>query len=116
MLAIILKTKNEKTKKVAIPAFISGIFGVTEPAIYGVTLPKKKPFIYSCIAGAIGGAFTGFMNTRSYSIGGLGLFGLPCFIDTTGDMGITNMIYIIIAILIASAVGFGLTYALYKDE
>ena len=116
VLAIILKTKNEKTKKVAIPAFISGIFGVTEPAIYGVTLPKKKPFIYSCIAGAIGGAFTGFMNTRSYSIGGLGLFGLPCFIDTTGDMGITNMIYIIIAILIASAVGFGLTYALYKDE
>lgn len=116
VLAIILKTKNEKTKKVAIPAFISGIFGVTEPAIYGVTLPKKKPFVYSCIAGAIGGAFTGFMNTRSYSIGGLGLFGLPSFIDTTGDMGITNMIYIIIAILIASAVGFGLTYALYKDE
>ena len=116
VLAIILKTKNEKTKKVAIPAFISGIFGVTEPAIYGVTLPKKKPFIYSCIAGAIGGAFTGFMNTRSYSIGGLGLFGLPSFIDTTGNMGITNMIYIIIAILIASAVGFGLTYALYKDE
>ena len=116
VLAIILKTKNEKTKKVAIPAFISGIFGVTEPAIYGVTLPKKKPFVYSCIAGAIGGAFTGFMNTRSYSIGGLGLFGLPSFIYTTGDMGITNMIYIIIAILIASAVGFGLTYALYKDE
>ena len=116
VLAIILKTKNEKTKKVAIPAFISGIFGVTEPAIYGVTLPKKKPFVYSCIAGAIGGAFTGFMNTRSYSIGGLGLFGLPSFIDTTGDMGITNMIYIIIAILIASVVGFALTYTLYKDE
>lgn len=116
VLAIILKTKNEKTKKVAIPAFISGIFGVTEPAIYGVTLPKKKPFVYSCIAGAIGGAFTGFMNTRNYSIGGLGLFGLPSFIDTTGDMGITNMIYIIIAILIASVVGFALTYTLYKDE
>lgn len=116
VLAIILKTKDQKLKKIAIPAFISGIFGVTEPAIYGVTLPKKKPFIYSCIAGAIGGAFTGLMGTRSYSIGGLGLFGLPSFIDTTGDMGITNMIYIIIAILIASVVGFALTYALYKDE
>lgn len=116
VLAIILKTKDEKMKKVAIPAFISGIFGGTEPAIYGVTLPKKKPFIYSCIAGAIGGAFTGLMGTRSYSIGGLGLFGLPSFIDTTGDMGITNMIYVIIAILIASVVGFALTYALYKDE
>ena len=116
VLAIILKTKDQKLKKIAIPAFISGIFGVTEPAIYGVTLPKKKPFIYSCIAGAVGGAFTGLMKTRSYSMGGLGLFGLPSYIDTTGDMGITNMIYIIIAILIASAVGFALTYALYKDE
>lgn len=116
VLAIVLKTKDEKLKKIAIPAFISGIFGVTEPAIYGVTLPKKTPFIYSCIAGAIGGAFTGLMRTRSYSNGGLGLFGLPCFIDTTGVMGLTNMIYILIAILIASVAGFAMTYVLYKDE
>ena len=40
----------------AIPNFISGIFGVTEPAIYGILLPLKKPFIISCIAGGIGGA------------------------------------------------------------
>lgn len=116
VLAIVLKTKDEKLKKIAIPAFIAGIFGVTEPAIYGVTLPKKTPFIYSCIAGAIGGAFTGLMRTRSYSIGGLGLFGLPSFIDTTGVMGLTNMIYILIAILIASVAGFAMTYVLYKDE
>ena len=116
VLAIVLKTKDEKLKKIAIPAFISGIFGVTEPAIYGVTLPKKTPFIYSCIAGAIGGAFTGLMRTRSYSIGGLRLFGLPSFIDTTGVMGLTNMIYILIAILIASVAGFAMTYVLYKDE
>lgn len=116
VLAIVLKTKDEKLKKIAIPAFISGIFGVTEPAIYGVTLPKKTPFIYSCIAGAIGGAFTGLMRTRSYSIGGLGLFGLPSFIDTTGVMGLTNMIAILIAILIASVAGFAMTYVLYKDE
>ena len=116
VLAIVLKTKDEKLKKIAITAFISGIFGVTEPAIYGVTLPKKTPFIYSCIAGAIGGAFTGLMRTRSYSIGGLGLFGLPSFIDTTGVMGLTNMIYILIAILIASVAGFAMTYVLYKDE
>ena len=116
VLAIVLKTKDEKLKKIAIPAFISGIFGVTEPAIYGVTLPKKTPFIYSCIAGAIGGAFTGLMRTRIYSIGGQGLFGLPSFIDTTGVMGLTNMIYILIAILIASVAGFAMTYVLYKDE
>ena len=116
VLAIVLKTKDEKLKKVAIPAFISGIFGVTEPAIYGVTLPKKKPFIYSCIAGAIGGAFTGLMGARSYSMGGLGLFGLPSYIDVHGDTGIQSMVIIIIAILIASVIGFAMTYVLYKDE
>ncbi len=116
VLAIILKTKDEKMKKIAIPAFISGLFGVTEPAIYGVTLPKKKPFIYSCIAGAIGGAFTGLMGARSYSMGGLGLFGLPSYIDVHGDTGIQSMVIIIISILIASVIGFAMTYVLYKDE
>lgn len=56
VLAIFFKTKNKKLKEMAIPNFISGIFGVTEPAIYGILLPLKKPFIISCIAGGIGGA------------------------------------------------------------
>nr|WP_225352279.1 PTS transporter subunit EIIC [Limosilactobacillus equigenerosi] len=52
--AIIFQTKNPKTKAIAVPALISGIFGVTEPAIYGVTLPRKRSFILSCLGGAIG--------------------------------------------------------------
>lgn len=100
----------------AIFSFIYGIFGVTEPAIYGVTLPKKKPFIYSCIGGAVGGAFIGFMGTRSFTMGGLGLFGLPSYIDTIGDTGIQNMIYVLIGTVIASVIGFVLTWVLYKDE
>ena len=113
---MLLKTRDDKMKKVALPAFISGIFGVTEPAIYGVTLPKKKPFIYSCIGGAVGGAFIGFMGTRSFTMGGLGLFGLPSYIDTIGDTGIQNMIYVLIGTVIASVIGFVLTWVLYKDE
>lgn len=116
VLAMLLKTRDDKMKKVALPAFISGIFGVTEPAIYGVTLPKKKPFIYSCIGGAVGGAFIGFMGTRSFTMGGLGLFGLPSYIDTIGDTGIQNMIYVLIGTVIASVIGFVLTWVLYKDE
>lgn len=116
VLAIILKTRDEKLKKIAIPAFISGIFGVTEPAIYGVTLPKKKPFIYSCIGGAIGGAFIGMMGVRSYSMGGLGLFGLPSYIDVTGTTGIQSLINVVIGTIIASVIGFVLTWFLYKDE
>ncbi len=116
VLAMLLKTRDDKLKKIALPAFISGIFGVTEPAIYGVTLPRKKPFIYSCIGGAIGGAFIGFMGTRSYTMGGLGLFGLPSYIDTVGDTGIQNLIYVLIGTVIASVIGFVLTWVLYKDE
>ncbi len=58
VLAVFFRIKNQKIKTLSIPAFISGIFGVTEPAIYGVTLPLKKPFIMSCIGGAVGGAIT----------------------------------------------------------
>lgn len=116
VLAMLLKTRDDKLKKVALPAFISGLFGVTEPAIYGVTLPKKKPFVISCIGGAIGGAFIGLMGTRSFAMGGLGLFGLPSYIDATGGTGIQNMIYVIIGTIIASVIGFVLTWFLYKDE
>lgn len=116
VLAMLLKTRDDKLKKIALPAFISGIFGVTEHAIYGVTLPKKKPFIYSCIGGAIGGGFIGFMGARSYTMGGLGLFGLPSYIDTVGNTGIQSLIYVVIGTVIASVIGFVLTWVLYKDE
>lgn len=116
VLAMLLKTRDDKLKKIALPAFISGIFGVTEPAIYGVTLPRKKPFIYSCIGGAIGGGFIGFMGARSYTMGGLGLFGLPSYIDTVGNTGIQSLIYVVIGTVIASVIGFVLTWVLYKDE
>ncbi|WNS77879.1 beta-glucoside-specific PTS transporter subunit IIABC [Domibacillus sp. DTU_2020_1001157_1_SI_ALB_TIR_016] len=84
VLAIVIKTKNQKLKSLSIPAFISGIFGVTEPAIYGITLPLKKPFIISCIGAAIGGAIAGFTNVKGFIIGGLGIFGIPSYISPDG--------------------------------
>lgn len=115
VLAIFIKTKDKKLKQIALPAFISGMFGVTEPAIYGVTLPKKKPFIISCIAASIGGGIIGLMGTKSYMMGGLGLFGLPSFINPeTNDA--TDMIWILIGTAVAMIVGFVITYITYKDE
>jgi PTS system beta-glucosides-specific IIC component len=83
ILALIF-AKNKKLKSLSIPAFISGIFGVTEPAIYGITLPLKKPFIISCIGGAVGGAVLGLTNVKGYIIGGLGIFGIPSYISPEG--------------------------------
>lgn len=82
--AVYFKVKSHKTRAIAIPAFISGIFGVTEAAIYGVTLPRKKPFIMSCIAGAVGGAFLQVTESYSYTIGGLGIFAIPAKISPEG--------------------------------
>lgn len=105
VLAILLKTKNTKLKSLSIPAFISGIFGVTEPAIYGITLPLKKPFIISCIAAGIGGAIAGATNVTGYIIGGLGIFGLPSYISPEGiDMSFYGAIISIVVGFVAGLV------------
>ena len=115
VLAIIFKTKDKALKQIAIPAFISGMFGVTEPAIYGITLPKKKPFVISCIAASVGGGIIGVMGCRAYAFGGLGLFGLPNFIDISTNNAY-SMIWVIVGTVVAMAVAFGLTMILYKDD
>jgi len=109
VLGVWLKTKDKKLKSLSIPAFISGIFGVTEPAIYGITLPKKKPFIISCIAAAIGGGLLGAFGSKVYMMGGLGVFGFPSMIDPKAgiNMGFWGAI---IAVVVAFILGFILTY------
>ena len=71
VMAIYIKTKDTNMKRMALPALISGLFGVTEPCIYGITLPKKKPFVISCIAAAIGGAIIGWAGVMRYQSGAL---------------------------------------------
>lgn len=114
VLAIFFKTKDKKLKEMAIPNFISGIFGVTEPAIYGILLPKKKPFIISCIAGGIGGAFYGYFNFRKFILGGMGIFELPNMMNPDGSMG--NILVAFAGIAISMAVGFILTIFFYKED
>ncbi|MGL4107422.1 beta-glucoside-specific PTS transporter subunit IIABC [Clostridium sp. LP20] len=114
VLAIFFKTKDKKLKEMALPNFISGVFGVTEPAIYGILLPLKKPFTISCIAGGIGGAFYGFFNFRKFMVGGMGIFELPAMIEPDGSMG--NIIVALVGMAISMIVGFVLTMILYKDE
>lgn len=114
VLAIFFKTKDKKLKEMTIPNFISGIFGVTEPAIYGILLPLKKPFIISCIASGIGGAFYGLFNLRKFITGGMGIFELPAMIEPDGGMG--NLIVALSGIAISMVVAFVLTMILYKDE
>ena len=114
VLAIFFKSKDKKIKEMALPNFISGVFGVTEPAIYGILLPLKKPFIISCITGGIGGEFYGFFNLRKFMVGGMGIFELPAMIEPDGSMG--NLIVALLGIVISMVVGFVLTMIFYKDK
>ncbi|API91493.1 MULTISPECIES: beta-glucoside-specific PTS transporter subunit IIABC [unclassified Virgibacillus] len=105
VLAIIIKTRNNKVKSLGIPAFISSLFGVSEPSIYGLTLPRKKPFYATLLASSIGGIIIGIANSKSYIIGGMGLFGIPNYIspDTGLDAGFYGFL---IAIAVSFVLGF----------
>ncbi|MGX0346920.1 beta-glucoside PTS system EIICBA component [Staphylococcus cohnii] len=108
VIGLFLKTKNTKLKSISLPAAISGIFGVTEPAIYGVTLPRKKLFIYSCIISGLFSGFIGFAGTKMYFMGGLGIFGYTTFI---GESGLNfafwaTIIASLLAVLVSSIVGY----------
>lgn len=113
--AIMLKTKDKKLKQIALPSVISGIFGITEPAIYGITLPRKKTFIISCIASGIAGAYYGFADLREYIMGGMGIFEFPSLINPE-TQAMDNMIVGVIGVILAMAIGFVLTMVLFKDE
>ena len=112
VLAILLQTKDQKLKGIALPAFISGIFGVTEPAIYGVTLPRKKPFILSCTAAGVGGGLIGFFGTRMYMMGG---FSIPATIGPKS--GVDMSVYgLMIAMAVSFVLGFVLQIVLGKKS
>jgi PTS system beta-glucosides-specific IIC component len=102
-LAIFLKTRDKKLKEIAFPAFVSAVFGITEPALYGVTLQRRKAFYTTSISVAIAGAIMGIFKTKVYINGGTGIFALPRFINP--ETGIDNSF---IGFAIASTVAFGL--------
>lgn len=113
VLAIMMKTKNQKLKSLCVPAAISGFCGVTEPAIYGITLPKKKPFFITCGVSAIGGVVISAMGAKLYSVGAMGCFAWTTFV---GDEGVMPMVKVIIVTMAALVATFFIVAAVYKDE
>lgn len=108
VLAVFVKTKQQKIKTLSIPAAASAFFGVSEPALYGITLPLKRPFIITLITSAVGGAIMGLMDTRIYMMGGMGIFGIPSKISPEGiTLGFWGGI---MAMVVNVILGFTLTY------
>ena len=114
-LGIMLKTKDKKLKELCPPSIISGIAGVTEPAIYGITLPKKAPFLRTCIVSGVAGAILCMLGVRDYQVAGMGVFAYTQYISPDTH-NLQPMIIAIIVSILCIVAGFILEMIFYKDD
>ena len=109
---VFLKARNQEFKKVAFSAGVTGIFGITEPALYGVTLRLKKPFICACVGGAIGAIVMSFFNAMYFAYAGLpGLLTIvnainPAEMSKFVGMVVGTVVSIVATIILIQVVGF----------
>lgn len=106
---VAIRTKDQKTKQIATAAAVTAFMGITEPALYGVNLPKRYPLIAAMIGGAAGGFYAGITATKRFAVGSSGLPAIPMYI---GDDTMRHFINISIAILIAIGVSVVVSIAL----
>ena len=106
-LAMGLKAKDKSFKEVALPSALSGFFGITEPIIYGVTLPHKKSFLFASIGSAFGGTIAAVCHAGAYTWPTGGVFALPAFINPKGIN--IQFIGLLLSVVVAFVISFVLT-------
>ena len=107
-LAVALKTRDRKTKALALPSAMSAALGITEPAIFGVNLRLVKPLVAGMIGGAAGSVVGAMFHIGATAYGVTGLFG---FLTTT-DYAIPYAL----ELAVSFAVAFAVSWVLYKEE
>jgi sucrose PTS system EIIBCA or EIIBC component len=109
-LAVGFMTKDKKLKGIAMPSGITALLGITEPAMFGVNLKMRYPFIAAITAAAASSAFITMFHVKAQALGAAGLPGII-------SIGPDKISYYVIGMLISFTVAFGLTYALgVKDK
>ena len=111
--AVAVRSKDQNMKQLASASGVSAIMGITEPALYGVTLKLKRPVVAAAIAAGIGGIVGGLLQVTLY-IAQNCILALPAFI---GEKGMSNFLYGVIMILVSFVGAFVLTLIFgFKDE
>ena len=103
-LAVLLKTRNQRLKKLIKGALPVGLLGIGEPLIFGVTLPLGKPFIGACLGGAVGGAFISYWKVATVIT--FGISGLPLALTIVAG----KVMFYLLGFLIAVIAGFLFTW------
>lgn len=112
-LAVALRTKDENLRSTSISAGISALFGITEPALYGVTLQNKRALMGVCGGALISGIFLGIMKVKAFVAMGPGIAGMAMYLDPNNSM---NLVWACIGLVIAVVASFVLTLFLYKED
>ena len=110
VLGVFLRTKDTKLKSLSLSAFLSAIFGITEPAVYGVTLKYKRPFAIACVVGAIFGGVTGAAGAGALAVTPRSILSFPVYIGQ-------GFVWVVAGYVLSVLVSCVLTYLFgFKDQ
>lgn len=99
MFGVAVRTRNGELRSTAVSAGISALFGITEPALYGVTIQNKRALWSVLIGAGAGGAYVGLTHVAGFAVVGPGLASMSMFINPTNPMNIVN-----------AFIGFGIAF------
>lgn len=111
--AVGIKTKDKDVRAEANAATLSACLGISEPAMYGINLPRKTPFYATIIASGIGGVVAGLLGVRFYAVASASFVGLPA---TIGEGSMMGVVYSLIVIAVSFISAFIFTIILGKKD
>ena len=111
-LAVGVKAKKAENKQTGISTGVTALLSVTEPALYGCLIRLRKPLISAIIAAAITGVFVGVFDVRAYATASCSFLTLPIFLGGT----MQNFVFACIAAVLATVLGFVITWIVGFDE
>lgn len=111
--AVGMKTKDKDVRAEANAAMLSACLGISEPAMYGINLPRKTPFYATVIASGIGGVVAGILGVRFYAVASASFVGLPA---TVGEGSVMGVVYALIVIAVSFIAAFIFTNILGVKE
>ncbi|MGX7263407.1 beta-glucoside-specific PTS transporter subunit IIABC [Enterococcus crotali] len=106
VLGVMLKTKNKEFRALSASAVVTALFGITEPAVYGVTLRLKRPFIIGVISAAVGGGIVGYAGSMGYAAGPSSILMIPAFYGPNGEGFVGFLIGIAVAFVLAAVLTY----------
>lgn len=111
--AVSVRTKDQKLRSAAVSAGISALFGITEPALYGVTILHKRVLYGVMASSLVGGAVAGLFAIKAFALVGPGLASITMFVDEANPM---NLVWAMVTLGVSFAVSFVLVLFLFKDK